>query len=63
MALQISIVNDHEDLLSPFVRNFEFAYVYVGSELGTINATCRKLLWRMYFFSLQLYITENIIAN
>jgi len=33
MALQINIVHDHEDLLSPFVRNFEFAYVYVGSEL------------------------------
>jgi len=32
MALQINIVNDHKDLLSPFVRNFEFAYVYVGSE-------------------------------
>jgi len=25
MALQINIVNGHEDLLSPFVGNFEFA--------------------------------------
>jgi hypothetical protein len=30
MALHIKIVNGHEDLLSPFVRNFEFAYVLCG---------------------------------
>ena len=33
MALQINIVNGHEELLSPFVGDFEFAYIYVGSEL------------------------------
>ena len=42
MALHINMVNGHEDLLSPFVRNFEFAYVYVGSELLCImwNLKC-----------------------
>jgi hypothetical protein len=37
MALQINIVTGHGDLLSPFVGNFEFAYVYVGSELLCIT--------------------------
>ena len=66
MALQINIVHDNEDLLSLFVRNFEFAYVYVGNELLCITWNCRCCFLTAVedvFFLLQLYITRNIIAN